>query len=164
MLFFDTCFWTHAKIVSDNKIFDFRILIDKYQFGFSPQVKKELEHYLPDYLDFTKFYSKPVSHQDFKKFQIKNPLLHNYDLADQSLIIIGLKYKDMILSDDRELIAECQNNHIKSFHLVDFSLLLVKENIITKNQTHKIIKCIVDHKIIAKKHYKLLLRKLNKIK
>lgn len=164
MLFFDTCFWTHAKIVSDNKIFDFRILIDIYQFGYTPQVKKELDYYLPDYLDFTNFYSKPVSHQDFKEFQIKNPLLDTFDLADQSLIIIGLKYNDMILSDDRELIAECQNNHIKAFHLVDFSLLLVQENIITKNQAHKIIKCILDHKIIPKRHYKLLLMKLNKIR
>lgn len=164
MFFFDTCFWTHAKIVLDQKIFDFRILIDRYQFGFTPHVKEEIDNYLPGYLDFSKFYSKPVLQQDFNEFRIKNPLLHNYDLADQSLIIIGLKYKDIILSDDRELLAECHNYRIKAFHLVDFSLLLVKENILMKNQAHKIIKCIVDHKIIAKKHYKLLLRKLNKIK
>ena len=90
MFFLDTCFWTHAKIIWEHKIYDFRGLIEMFQFGITPQVRKELEYWLGDLLDLSKFFVKPVLKKDFEEIAQKNAMITNFDLADQSLFCIGL--------------------------------------------------------------------------
>lgn len=163
MFFSDTCFWIHAKLVSDKKIYDFRDLLEDFDFGITNQVRKELDYHLQNYLNYNDLFMKPVTTKDFESTRKINPFLEHFDIADQSLFIIGYKFGDVIVSDDRALITECQGYKIRAFHMVDLSLFLVQHQYISKNTAHKIIKFLGDQRVIAKRHYKHLIDQIQKM-
>ena len=64
------------------------------------------------------------------------------DLADQSIWIAGYmdkKNEYLILTDDGELLLECQISNINAMRLPSFLIFLCKSDILSKNQ---VIKCI----------------------
>lgn len=164
MFFTDTCFWTHSKLITDKQIYDFRNLLEKFEFGITPQIIKELNHYLPDYLPLEKFFHKPINDQNIQAAQKRNPFLSNFDVADQSLFTTGLLFEDVIINDDRELLAECVQFKITAFHMGDFVLLLISQDIIEKRIGSRIFKVLLEQNIIPNKLFKILNKRLQDLK
>ncbi len=89
------------------------------------------------------------------------PFYQIFDLADQSLFIMGKKYGEIILTDDGGLSSECLSYKITAFSLSDFSISLLNANYLTKNLVHKIIKCLLNNRIIRFEKYNQLQKRIN---
>lgn len=163
MFLTDTCFWTHAKTLSDSKVYDLRDLQPKIEFGITHQLKKEFKTYLSGYIEIESFSIKSISENELITMNKINPLLQYLDNADQTLFSVGKIYGEIILTDDRDLLNHCISYRIKCFTLSDFVLILVRNEFISKKKAHQIWTCLFEHNILAKQKYKQLWKQLEEI-
>lgn len=164
MFFADTCFWLHAQALHEASIYDFRDLLEEFEIGITPFLRVEFRYHLADFLDVDRFYSKPVTRPQLTEVHKINPILAEFDVADQSLFFVGWKYKDAIITDDRALLAECVYYKLTAFHMADLVLLLVEQGDLRKSDAYNIFKFLLQQRVIPRKGYNAWRKRLNLIR
>ena len=133
----DTCFLSHVRELYIELKYDLRPIINIFRWGFTDEVRFELEHRGMITQGVSFICSKdafriPVREEEIGKARAKYPTISHFDLADQTLIIAGLRDNCVILTDDGELFLECLALGIQVLRLPHFFLFLVKNYFIDK--------------------------------
>ncbi len=140
----DTCFMNHCRELNAQDVLDIKPILAEFSLAITQEVKKEILHYgINNFMGIDNFIILPVSHDDYHNFHLKNEFLSDLDKADQSIWIAGMKNREknyLILSDDGQLVNECQLYQIKALRLPSFLIFLAKNDIIEKNTIYKCLK------------------------
>jgi len=163
-LIIDTCSWNRIKDLSDSKIFDLRPIIAQFQCGITEEVQKELEYYhLTSFVGEESTEIIPISSRELNIFRTKYPFLTSLDLADQTLIIVGLRDESVIITEDGELFMGCIGMKVNALRLPMLLLMLTRDGIIPKNQCARIIRYWEEQCRYKQKDIKLWKSELQKI-
>jgi len=129
----DTCFWTHLKELSDNVDIDLRPVLNKFRWGFTDEVQTELSHQkLFPFVPVDQAFIVPIVEDELLFFKKKAPLIEEFDLADQTLIVSAERDNSIVLTDDGELFMQLLAMNLEAFSLPLFCLAMVKWDIIEK--------------------------------
>ncbi len=151
----DTCFWKHAHLLFEDTSVDIRALLNRYRWGYSLEIKKELLHYrLTNFLSQDEAHLIPISTKDWQIFNSKYPYLQDFDKPDQSLILIALRDQNVILTDDGSLFIEAKALHISSFLLPLFLINQVKFGYCSKKKLNQCLRFWEIHGLYAKRDIK----------
>jgi rRNA-processing protein FCF1 len=137
----DTCFWKHIEEIHLHKKIDLRPSISLYKWGITLSVKQELTHFeIEEFLKIDEAFLIPVSDKEIKKYQQQYPFFIEYDIADQTLMVVAIRDRCPILTDDRSLFRAARSIGIEALLLPHFCLFLIKEGQISKRDVAQIIK------------------------
>ncbi len=157
LLFFDTCALLDINSLIEQEKIDFTELLTPFRLGISHELDKEYENYhLKSLLqiDFT------INIRPEERTTYANKyLLTHLDAADQELFITGLRDASIIISNDRDLILQCQAYQIECHTLWSFLVALVRSNLMPKKTFYK---CL-HHWQITKRYSKVVLKKIKQI-
>ena len=157
----DTCFWLHSFELFTYKIIDIQPIFNDFKWGITSEVRKELINFENEsFLNYDNINIIPVSNDEILSSQRKYPTISNFDIADQTLIIVALREPCVILTDDGGLLMESQALQIKAFLLPQFLLNLVKEGIVSKNIYYQCLRYWEKTKSYPKKQLKIWKAKL----
>jgi hypothetical protein len=165
MLFLiDTCFWNNIQSLYNQNKQDFRPLLTEFRWGFTPQVKIELQHFkLWDFINSQEAFSIPISDKELIKMQQNHPTIVELDLADQELYLAALRDKFAVLTDDRALFFELFASHLPAMSLPDFLLFLIKNNRLDKRECYRSLRFWEKQRTYKKKTLKRIKSELEKI-
>ncbi len=104
--------------------------------GFTDELEKEYLNYGFDSKIIKFTFKVLISEQERKEYIIKFNL-ETLDPADQVLFITGIRDGSMIISNDRDLLLQCQAYNIEAHYLWSFLSNLVSIGIMKKNTFYK---------------------------
>ena len=164
-LLIDTCFCIHCEELQTFSIFDMRPLLYTYNLGITEAGKKELINFdLQKYLALENCLIIPITKRQTADSIRKNEFLKEMDEEDQTLWIAGFYHEGyIILTDDGELVENCQISEIPALRLPDFQLLLVREGEMVKNDVSKCLKFWEKRNRYSKKELKRWKEELRQI-
>ncbi len=129
----DTCFWTHLKDLSENVDIDLKPILNKFRWGFTEEVQTELSRQkLFPFVPVDQAFIVPINEQELSRLRKKAPLIEEFDLADQTLIVSAERDNSIVLTDDGELFMQLLALNMKTLSLPLFCLALVKWDFIEK--------------------------------
>lgn len=142
MLFLtDTCFWSHVKELYDDETIDLRPTLNLFRWGITEAVKSEINRrQLGHFIPFDKATLITLSEEELNVTRKQVQTLSEFDLADQTLIVAGLRDKSVVLTDDGELYMECIVLNIDTMLLPQFCLSLVKNGAMDKTIIFKALR------------------------
>jgi hypothetical protein len=157
----DSCFWEHFERVFFLIQWDIRPIMEKYLWGITTEVQKELIHFdLTSFVPLNEAQLIPVNSKELKLFLEKNSFIEEYDIADQTLLYSCIRDGNQLLTDDGGLFLEAQALKIEVFNLPLFSLYLVRDELLSKKQAYRLLhhweeqKCYPQRKI--KRYFEVL--------
>lgn len=131
----------HLKELYESLKLDLRPLFSDFRWGITAEIEKELEHYqLGSFFSWRQGYQVPVSEQEIDHFQQMFPTIKEYDLADQTLLIVGKRDHAIILTDDGGLYLECQAMGIRTLLLAQFLLALARDGALEKSEVYRALR------------------------
>ena len=137
----DTCFWSHTKEIYDSLSLDIRLLLSEFKWGMTNAVEQEIiYHKLDKFLPNDQMLKIPITESEIDHFIGKYPSLSEFDLADQTLIVVGKRDEGIILTDDGDLFVQCQIFNIKALLLPQFLLFLVQNGNLKKTEVYRCIR------------------------
>ena len=161
----DTCFWRHFRDIQDDIDIDLRPFVFRVQWGLTNEVLLELNRFqIPQEYLQREYMLVPVSPNELSKTRQKYDFLKDFDEADQTLFISGLRDGNIILTDDRELYRACLSIGIKTLLLPQFCLSLVKEGVMDKRSVNRIIRHWETRKRFKKKELARIKQELQEIR
>lgn len=159
----DTCAWIRIYDHFLNIKIDFRPILQKFRLITTEFLQQEQQHdHLGEFIILNQILV-PFTPEERSKYSSKY-ILEEFDDADQDLFIVGRRDGSTILTDDRDLFNMCKAFHIPVIQFWAFSLRLVKEDLLTKNQFHQCWKAWEKDKRYSKKTLKLLKARLKEMK
>ncbi|UYP47532.1 hypothetical protein NEF87_003817 [Candidatus Lokiarchaeum ossiferum] len=135
LLFLDTCALLEINRLTKEEKIHFEQNLEAFRIGVTAELLKEYHHYQLNSLiqiDFT----VEISEEERQKY-VNQYLLHHLDQADQELFITGHRDLSVIISNDRDLILQCQAHQINCDYLWSFLLGLVRADLLSKNIFYK---------------------------
>jgi hypothetical protein len=140
-LIIDTCFWSHVKELFDSEKIDLRPVILQFNWEITEAIKKEIKNLKVDkFAPIIDAHIFPISNSELDHLLQKYPTVDHFDVADQTIILIGMREKPIISTDDGELLLECQALDLQAFRLPIFMLNLVRAGIIEKKVINSAIR------------------------
>ena len=134
----DTCFWSHVQVLYQETSIDLRENIKQYHWGFSRKVEQEIVHYkLNQFIPFHDAHIIPISAIEWHQFKLKYSFLEELDIQDQSLLLIALRDRCHILTDDGSLYIEAKALHLSCFLLPLFMLNQVCSGFLSKREFNR---------------------------
>ncbi|WP_457556465.1 hypothetical protein [Candidatus Harpocratesius sp.] len=162
LLSFDTCSLLRIRNIFNKLHVDLRPILEDFRIVWTNELMNEYSNYnLENFFNFP-FIFIPLTEEE-RNSKISKYLLEPFDSADQDLVIIGLRDKVTIVTDDRDLFYQSTILKIPTFQLWSFCLRLVKENQLTKNKFHKCWKLWEIEKRYDKSTLKLMKKALQLI-
>lgn len=144
LLLLDTCFCSHCEELFLNDIFDIRPLLLKFKIAITNYGKKELMHFgLNKFLNLEDILIIDTETLNLEIYRKNNEFIDALDKPDQLLWIIAYKNKEedyIVLTDDGELLLNCQISKLSAMRLPTFLIFLGKLNYLSKNQIAKCLK------------------------
>jgi hypothetical protein len=129
----DTCFWNHCKELHEASIWDFRDLLPRFRWGYTSAVLDEIHHHqLDDYVPVDSAMVVPANAAELTSLRRFDPIVAEFDPADQSLMVAGRRERGLVLTDDAPLELECMALGIASFRLPAFLLQLICDDFLKK--------------------------------
>jgi hypothetical protein len=133
LLLIDTCFWNHSKEVQEAGIWDLRDLLPKFRWGYTNAVLEEIQHHkLDSFVPVGRAMLIPANADEIDSLKRFDPVLSEFDLADQSLLVAGRREQGLVLTDDGPLELECIALGIATFRLPGFMLKLIQDDLLKK--------------------------------
>ena len=133
LLLIDTCFWNHCKEVQEAGIWDLRDLLPRFRWGYTSAVLEEIKHYgLDGFVPIDRAMLIPATADEIDSLKRFDPVLSEFDLADQSLLVAGRREKGLVLTDDGPLELECMALDVATFRLPAFMLKLIQDGFLDK--------------------------------
>lgn len=143
----DTCTWMHLFELYVEKQYDFRGLLSDFKWGLTEEVKEEIIHFqIDEYVKLDEAYVFPITLIEFEQFQKMYPSIVELDKADQTLLLIGKREEQPIITDDTDLFLEAKSMGLECYLLPLFILKMVEQAIISKKDGRKILKYWEDNK------------------
>lgn len=159
LISFDTCSLLRIQNIFNTVDIDLRVILKEFRLVITEELRKEYAHYkLEEFFPFAYIFI-PLS-PDERKPYISKYLLESFDAADQDLIIIGIRDKITLVTDDRDLFDQGLVLQIPTFQLWSFLMSLVREGLLTKNQFHKCWKLWENEKRYSKTTLKMMKKTL----
>ncbi len=81
-------------------------------------------------------YVVPLSQHDWEQGIKRYPTLGELDRADQTLLIVALRYRNLLVTDDGDLFLEGQALGLDVFRLPTFFLKLAREDFLSKTAVY----------------------------
>jgi hypothetical protein len=133
LLLIDTCFWNHSKEVHEAGIWDFREMLPRFRWGYTSAVLEEIKHHkLDSFVPVGRAMLIPATADEIDSLKRFDPVLSEFDFADQSLLVAGRREQGLVLTDDGPLELECIALDIATFRLPGFMLKLVQDGLLIK--------------------------------
>ncbi|NMC05827.1 MAG: hypothetical protein GYA24_11475 [Candidatus Lokiarchaeota archaeon] len=133
LLLIDTCFWNHCKEIQEAHVWDFRDLLPRFRWGYTSAVLEEIKHYyLDNFVPVDNAMLVPASSNEIDSLKRFDPVISEFDLADQSLLVAGRRERGLVLTDDGPLELECMALDITTFRLPGFMLKLIQDDLLEK--------------------------------
>ncbi|MEX2717242.1 MAG: hypothetical protein Q6353_004975 [Candidatus Sigynarchaeum springense] len=133
LLLIDTCFWNHCKEVQEAGIWDARDLLPKFRWGYTSAILEEIKHHkLDDFVPVDRAMLVPANADEIDTLKRFDPVISEFDLADQSLLVAGRRERGLVLTDDGPLELECMALDIATFRLPTFMLKLIQDGLLNK--------------------------------
>lgn len=159
LLAFDTCSLLRVQNIFKTIDIDLRLILKEFRLVITKELKKEYSNYkLEKFFSFNYIFI-PLSVEE-RNTKISKYLLESFDSADQDLIIIGIRDKVTIVTDDRDLFDQGLILNIPTFQLWSFLMSLVRDGLLSKNQFHKCWKLWENEKRYSKTTLKLMKKTL----
>ncbi|QEE14804.1 hypothetical protein DSAG12_00621 [Promethearchaeum syntrophicum] len=159
LLSFDTCSFLRIQHIFNTIDIDLRSILKEFRLVITEELRKEYLNYKLEKFFAFNYIFIPLSAEERKTY-ISKYLLESFDSADQDLIIVGLRDKLTIVTDDRDLFNQCSILNIPTFQLWSFCISLVKDGQLSKNQIHKCWKLWEEEKRYSKTTLKLIKKTL----
>ncbi len=141
MLITDTCFWMHVREIHEGLGFDLRPVLNKVRWGLTAEVKEEIkERRAVDFIPEGQGFLIPVSNDELEGFSRRSPTIKEFDLADQTLIVVATRDRGIVLTDDGGLYIECQGLGIDVLMLPQLCVSLARSGQLDKNDVYKMLR------------------------
>jgi hypothetical protein len=138
LLLIDTCFWNHCMEVQEASIWDFRELLPRFRWGHTSAVLEEIKHHkLDSFVPVDRAMLIPANADEIDSLKRFDPVLSEFDLADQSLLVAGRREQGLVLTDDGPLELECMALDVAAFRLPGFMLKLIQDGLLNKTIFNK---------------------------
>jgi len=129
----DTCFWSHVKDLHENDIIDLRPVLDSLNWAITDEVSLEIDRQkLGSFFPHEHAIIIPVTNEQLENTKKQIPTIGEFDIADQTLIVVGRKDEQVVLTDDGELYMECIALGIQTMLLPQFCLSLTLNGMMDK--------------------------------
>ncbi len=134
----DTSAWSHSKVLNDEKILDIRPILRVFRVGVTKEILKELlPYHLDEFSSPQELYVVPLSQHDWEQGVKRYPTLGELDRADQTLMIVALRDRNLLVTDDGDLFLERQALGLDVFRLPSFFLKLARDNFLSKTAVYQ---------------------------
>jgi hypothetical protein len=141
MLITDTCFWMHLREIHEGLGVDLRLVLNKVRWGLTDEVKEEIkERRAADFIPEGQGFLIPVSDDEMEAFCKRSPTIKQFDLADQTLIVVATRDHGIVLTDDGGLYIECQGLGIDVLMLPQLCINLARNGQLDKNDVYKMLR------------------------
>jgi len=162
LISFDTCSFLRIRNIFHEIHIDLHPILKNFRIVSTDELNNEYSNYdLESFFNF-QFIFIPLTTSE-RNSAISKFLLESFDSADQDLVIIGLRDKITIVTDDRDLFYQSTMLKIPTFQLWSFCLRLVKDEQLTKNEFYKCWKLWETGKRYDKQTLKLMKKALQLI-
>ncbi len=162
IIFFDTCALLEMREITHlYGIPDFRLIMTKFKWGITEELKKEYCNYkLDEFIAFKGGYLVPIS-LDKKAEFISNYILESIDKADQDLLFLAYQDKTIIISNDTDVMFPAESLGLNALYFWEFCIQLVKTNLLSKNEYLKCWKFWEQRKRYKKSRLKKMKEAIN---
>ena len=118
----------HAQELFNADVLDLRSPLSFFRLGTTEEVLRELKRFhLEDFAPMVDLYVLPLSKGEWDDALRRNPTLTEFDPADQTLAIVALRDKCLLLTDDGDLFLESQALGIEVYRLPAFCVKLARD-------------------------------------
>lgn len=152
---FDTCFLLRIQEIDRELQLNIENLLKCFIWVYSDEIKKEYKRQNVDVLLPKEAIYIPLTEKEWGEYQQRYPL-ENFDLADQEIVILGLRDGIMIVTGDRDLFFLLEALQISSVQIWAFLLKLVEGAQLSKNEMAKIIRYWEKNQTYSKQTIKLM--------
>jgi protein associated with RNAse G/E len=114
---------------------DFRNILSSYKWGLTPEIKKELIYYnVIDFVPINDGILIPITEKELEKLSTKYPTVLEFDIADQTALVVAQRENAIILTDDGSLLLEAQALNLISFRLPIFAMNQIGQKLLDKKE------------------------------
>lgn len=135
-LLLDTCALKDIFNIEKVEKIDLFSILNRFRIGYTDELEKEYLNYGFDSKKINYIFKVLISEQERQDY-ISKFNLETLDPADQDLFITGIRDGSMVISNDRDLILQCQAYNIEAYYLWSFLSNLVTMELMKKNTYYK---------------------------
>ncbi len=140
-LLMDTSAWSYSRVLNDEKILDIRPTLRVIRVGLTEEILKEfLSYHLDEFYSPQELYIVPLSQHDWEQDIKRYPTLGELDRADQTVLIVTLRDRNLLVTDDGDLFLEGQALGLDLFRLPTFFLKLARDNFLSKTAVYQCLR------------------------
>ncbi len=139
LIYFDTCSLKNIEALQNSINVNLYPLIKQFRLGVTSDLEFEYKNYNLSLEDIKFDFYVKVEKQEIEEYRNKYHLVE-FDDADVSLFIMGIRDGSTIITDDRPLFFQCIACKINVFLFPNFLLAMIGRGFLKKNTFYKCFK------------------------